>query len=1020
MAEPRRVQLSTVPSPSPFLPSPPKKPRPDSQEQETPVAATVRIALSLFEPDQKKCPEFFYPELLRNLQGNSKKSPPAENKKLFSPFDEEEAERKEVEKLAKKFEEKYSNKKKRKDRVQDLIDMGYGYDDSDSFIDNSEAYDELVPASLTTKYGGFYINSGTLQFRQASDSDDEFVKEKKKKSPKKMKERGEKMKKKKREEEKKGKKNKHPKPGFTALNGAKDKKKKKPALDVNEMLARFAREKEAEKTKSVATVVSAAPKAPSVSSAVPGLPHPPPREAEPAPDPLFSTIMSETELLQAASALDALSEKDLENLLNLPLEKGTGSIVMAPAAEFKKPPSMPDGLPASLEVKIKELTLAVRASEGDKKTILFTGKMNNALLDIYLLSRDVSPALRSAVFTHLSSVLPCSKDTLVKWASRLYLHKQGGRLQEPLRKLKDAVLQAMPEQINKYNKDFKIYNEAKYAKMLAGDKEQKAHSEEEEEEDKGSRKPAGPRKKFQWTEEIRQLLSQLVRIKMDMFEPEGSGGMLSLEDYFKSFLDTEVKPIWPRGWMQARTLFNESRRLYPHLSSIMAKNKPTPPSKVKVKESSSKAERTVPPSPVEVQGAPVSSTLSTKSSPAAPVFSTSGSPCSTYNQDNSLDGDLIRNPPSLDAVSEHLNVLSNRTSAFDFPVPKSSVLEKTAEEKKTPPAVSIVNISHTSARPPNFNDKPSPVLEKKQPMQVHSSKMMSEVLQKPQQQAHVQVKINQVANPSLQPSVKLYHMNSQHIKGSFTPQSQSSGPRVTAPSPPQRPPTPQTKSPKPQAFTSPPSNVGNHHKPVVSPSLLGKHPVSSSTMVTPTYRPAVPRLPVSQPSISGNTIGLNNIVSVNQSPPSLLRNPAAVPAKKPTHPSQKLTLMALQDSGKGTQGVAKLLTSSMIGVAGVNKGTPPNLNQTAKCNTVPGIITPSSSPSLTVLTPSYKPNGGKIPNAASLGLIPTIHQFPLRVIYTTDTGQKSTKDAIVTGPAPGTFNHGLARNLLGALHPSTT
>lgn len=50
----------------------------------------------------------------------------------------------------------------------------------------------------------------------------------------------------------------------------------------------------------------------------------------------------------------------------------------------------------------------------------------------------------------------------------------------------------------------------------------------------------------------RQLLSQLVCIKMDMFEPEGSGGMLSLEEYFKSFLDTEVKPIWPRGWMQAR------------------------------------------------------------------------------------------------------------------------------------------------------------------------------------------------------------------------------------------------------------------------------------------------------------------------------------------------------------------------------------------------------------------------------------------------------------------------------------
>ncbi|GCB75708.1 hypothetical protein scyTo_0020389, partial [Scyliorhinus torazame] len=105
-------------------------------------------------------------------------------------FNNEEKERKEVEALAKKLEEKYGQKnhKRRKDRMQDLIDMGYGYDDTDPFIDNSEAYDELVPASLTTKYGGFYINAGTLQFRQTSDTEDEDMAGKKRlKSPKKQK-----------------------------------------------------------------------------------------------------------------------------------------------------------------------------------------------------------------------------------------------------------------------------------------------------------------------------------------------------------------------------------------------------------------------------------------------------------------------------------------------------------------------------------------------------------------------------------------------------------------------------------------------------------------------------------------------------------------------------------------------------------------------------------------------------------------------------------------------------------------
>ncbi|PNJ16563.1 UBN1 isoform 9, partial [Pongo abelii] len=179
MSEPHRVQFTSLPgSLNPAFLKKSRKEEAGGGEQHQdcePAAAAVRITLTLFEPDHKRCPEFFYPELVKNIRGKVKGLQPGDKKKdLSDPFNDEEKERHKVEALARKFEEKYGGKKRRKDRIQDLIDMGYGYDESDSFIDNSEAYDELVPASLTTKYGGFYINSGTLQFRQASESEDDF------------------------------------------------------------------------------------------------------------------------------------------------------------------------------------------------------------------------------------------------------------------------------------------------------------------------------------------------------------------------------------------------------------------------------------------------------------------------------------------------------------------------------------------------------------------------------------------------------------------------------------------------------------------------------------------------------------------------------------------------------------------------------------------------------------------------------------------------------------------------------
>ncbi|XP_075292909.1 ubinuclein-1-like [Opisthocomus hoazin] len=246
--------------------------------------------------DDERYPEFFYPDLLESCQGGKDGGSSGDKEKdPGEPFSCDKKETHEAEALARQFEEKYGGKRRRKD----LIDMGYGCDESDSLIDNSEAYDELVPASLTTKYGGFYINSGTLQFRQASESEDDYVKEKKKKCPKKprLRDGAEKLKKKKR--------------------------KRKAAANNNKL-----------------------PKA-----------------------------------------------------------------------------------------------------------------------GIELQTRELNSQIRSGVYAHLAAFFPCSKDALLKRARKLYLYEQGGRLKEPLQKLKEAIGRAMPEQMAKYQEECQAHTQAKFSRF---------------------------------------------------------------------------------------------------------------------------------------------------------------------------------------------------------------------------------------------------------------------------------------------------------------------------------------------------------------------------------------------------------------------------------------------------------------------------------------------------------------------------------------------------------------------------
>uniref|UniRef100_A0A3B5QYW3 Ubinuclein 2b n=1 Tax=Xiphophorus maculatus TaxID=8083 RepID=A0A3B5QYW3_XIPMA len=663
---------------------------------------TVRLSLTLSEPNEKGSSEFNYGELVQSSPSQPPKTGPAclaPPLDPSDPFADDEKERREVEELARKFESKYggNTKKKKKDRMQDLIDIGYGYDETDPFIDNSEAYDELVPASLTTKHGGFYINTGTLQFRATSDSEGEN----------KMKdgeERAIKKRRKKQEggilEDKKPRKNKVPKTGVSALNVHRPEKKKrkklmKDSLHLANMLRRFTREKEEMRKKNLATGAAALPrpntKVPGATSVVVGA-HP---KAGGGNDCNITDLTDDQAVMSLLGSAnndilqDMMGDLDF-GLLDSPQpgspsqgENGsfgagqkTGRAL--PGSVMTPPPPLPCGLPGPLAKRIEDLRVASRQFDEEGRKKFFTLDMNNILLDIELQVQEQPAEVRSAVYSHLEAFVPCNKEALLKRLKKLSLNVQDDRLRTPLLKLKLAVCSVMPEQIARYNMDCI----AKVAKQQSeeGDK----NGSEDDDEEKPGKRVMGPRKKFIWDDKLRSLLCNLVQVKLGFYELEGKN-CLSVEDYLKAFMESEVKPLWPKGWMQARMLFKESTMVHGHLTGFTAKKKMVPTPKAKPKEVTW-VQRPAPSAGVT----PSPATQVAK----RPLPSPPGTICL----------DSLDEAPSLDSISQALAILGNAAKGL--------------AQGDTPPSPERPK---TSANPAGLHASPLLQLQKKTSVSTPSS-----------------------------------------------------------------------------------------------------------------------------------------------------------------------------------------------------------------------------------------------------------------------------------------------------------
>ncbi|XP_014675864.1 PREDICTED: ubinuclein-1-like isoform X2 [Priapulus caudatus] len=554
MEPPRRIDLQTVPQ------SP-------SRKKEKKVRPTLRFNLTIGESTLESCPEISYTDLVRKAMG------PVENGEEEAFAAQDAAAEDKLAATARMFEKKYGQhtasgkrgKTRKHGRWEDDLDLGMGYDDTDPFIDNDEAYDELVPSTMTTQYGGFYINSGELEFRDISDSDNDTSDFKLMKKRKMVKSRvlrssdddeppstdsGTMPKRKFKKKMTNGIDSVRRKDGDNVY---KSTKKSKSAFIGSTM-----------KRKTVADLLKqkAIHQANATSQSKMNQ-----HQQDQIADAINSVVMASVQTVSGETAVVAQDSDSQEQLGHGSMVDdvdrdtgGSGSHSPNVGGAPHKPadggggasPKLPDELPKQLVDYINMIKQAAKVSEEGKRKF-FMPEVNNMLLEIERLSKQQLVGKRSLIYTHLAAHLPCGKETLLKRAKKLLLDELEDAMKAPILKLKQAIAAAMTAQVAEYKKLCEAVG------TTAKDGENITESADDDNSMKSEEKAKRmPRRVFKWTDRIRSLLNEVVVLRLRIYDTAKIRSYTS-EDYVKQFLETSLKPMWPVRWMNVRILFRESR-----------------------------------------------------------------------------------------------------------------------------------------------------------------------------------------------------------------------------------------------------------------------------------------------------------------------------------------------------------------------------------------------------------------------------------------------------------------------------
>ncbi|XP_008554892.1 ubinuclein-2 isoform X2 [Microplitis demolitor] len=564
------------------------------------LAPSFRLELSLDDKNETAYAEFNYTHLLKTAE--KKRSKENKNTNGQDPFDDDDDDDEEkMTEIAKKFEAKYgttNSLKNKKKKYYDDVDLGAGYDENDSFIDNTDAYDEVVPLGVTTAHGGFYINSGPLEFDvkegeislsrtlnnlnnddssssessdddedsnspvpkrrdsrllSSSDEDDEEIVEP---APKKSKldENGEKkvnydnmIKKKKKlltEQQQ------QPQPQQQSVDSS---NKQKNADDKRDhMEVDIASDNNQDQRKKLSCDVIKPKDAAKKFVKKPmanGLDDSKKLDNGKKLSVKDSNIDDAIDSVVNDRKVDDDDSRDTED--SNKSRCGVAGTSSECEDGDKIDNRVPDNLPEEIKDIINKLKKHVESNK-DGKMKFFDSYANAAILSLDTKLRQLdSPAVKNQVYAHLAPFMSCSKITLTNRIKKLSLAEAENKVREPTERLKGIIEQMMPSAVQKYEEE---------CRRVAEDKSLEASLSDEDSSDgneKSPKKPNFPRKRFPWNTEAKKAVCDIATAWQQYYKVRRPRKE-NMESFVSAFMESKILPLWPKGWITLETLLKYS------------------------------------------------------------------------------------------------------------------------------------------------------------------------------------------------------------------------------------------------------------------------------------------------------------------------------------------------------------------------------------------------------------------------------------------------------------------------------